>query len=93
MTNINTYQLNRHSTRLESQASAALHIMDEKEAFNAIDPAAFDSLLREYPNFVPSKLSKLDHERYDNIPELLKQRPASVSLSKNEVATLVDWKL
>ena len=67
--------------------------MDEEATFMTIDLSTFDTLLKRYPNFVPEKLSKLDQERYNTIPGVLRERTGSVWLTKDEVATLVDWKL
>ena len=67
--------------------------MDETGTFQAIETTTFDSLLKEYPGVVPEKLSKLDQERYNTIPGLLRQRTGAAWLTKDEVATLVDWKL
>lgn len=64
--------------------------MDEKEAFDRIDPSTFDTILEEYRNIVPEKLFELDNQRYNIIPEALTQQTA---LSKDQIATLVDWKL
>ena len=59
---------------------------------DTITPAIFDSILLEYPNTVPDKLTKLDQERYNTIPGSVKEKD-SPSLSKAHVITLVDWKL
>lgn len=67
--------------------------MDGKERYENINATTFGALLEEYPNVVPAKLSELDHERYDNIPNRLSQRKDPKFLTKDEVATLVNWKL
>lgn len=67
--------------------------MKDTETFEQIEPAAFDSILEQYPKVVPQKLSDLDEHRYNTIPIALKKRTDDVSLSKEEVATLVTWKL
>lgn len=67
--------------------------MKDSNAFDQIDPATIDSVLKEYPNVVPAKLSKLDDQRYNVIPTAVKKQTDDISLSKSEVATLVDWKL
>ncbi|KAK3710056.1 hypothetical protein LTR37_010487 [Vermiconidia calcicola] len=55
--------------------------MNHDEAFDTIDFNTFNALLEEYPN------------RYDAIPQLLKEREDSPCLSKAQVSSLVDWKL
>ena len=67
--------------------------MEEKECFHNIDSNTFDSLLKEYPDVVPEKLSKLDEQRYVTIPGDLEQQLGLPSVSKDQLATLVDWKL
>ena len=67
--------------------------MKHTEAFDNIDIEAFNALLEEYQNVIPSKLSDLDYQRYDAIPQMLKERKGTPSLSKAQVSTLVDWKL
>lgn len=62
-------------------------------SFEKIDPETFDYALKEYPSVVPPKLTKLDIERYETIPASLGKRAGDVHLTKDEVATLVDWKL
>ena len=58
-----------------------------------IDSTAFDELLGMYPSVVPEKLSELDEQRYDIIPGSIKKQTGSTSLTKAQVAKLVDWKL
>lgn len=67
--------------------------MKDTVTFERIEPAAFDAVLQEYPDVVPEKLSHLDDQRYNVIPTAVTNRTDGVSLSKEEVATLVDWKL
>ena len=67
--------------------------MKDTKTIEQIEPAAFDSILQEYPNVVPQKLFELDDQRYNIIPTAVEKRTGDVSLSKEEVATLVDWKL
>lgn len=67
--------------------------MEDSNAFDQIRPATVDSVLKEYPNVVPAKLERLDDQRYNIIPTAVKKRKEDVSLSKAEVATLVEWKL
>ena len=67
--------------------------MKDTEAFERIEPAVFDAVFQEYSNVVPQKVFHLDDQRYNIIPTAVKNREEDVSLSKEEVATLVDWKL
>ena len=67
--------------------------MDSSESIDAIDPATFDDLLQQYPIIVPEKLFSLDKQRYETIPDSLKQQEGPAYLTKEQVATLVDWKL
>ena len=67
--------------------------MDPIYALKTIDPATFDKIFRKYADLVPEKLLRLDKTRYITIPESLNNQPDSPSLSKDDVATLVDWKL
>ena len=67
--------------------------MDESPTINKINPATFDELLLAYPDVVPNKLSELDKQRYDVIPDSIKKQKGSPFLTKEQVATLVDWKL
>ena len=67
--------------------------MDKPQTVDVIDPATFDEILLEYSDAVPEKLSELDKQRYVIIPEIIKKQKDSRFLSKQQVATLVDWKL
>ena len=67
--------------------------MDEKHKFESIDPTTFDCLLQQYTDAVPQKLLGLDQQRYETIPRSLQEQAEPKSLSKVQVATLVDWKL
>lgn len=59
-----------------------------------ITPGTFTTVLGQYPSIVPAKLAALDEARYNSIPQRLKgSERDKPSLSKEEVATLVDWKL
>ncbi|KAK4496357.1 hypothetical protein PRZ48_012337 [Zasmidium cellare] len=62
------------------------HRIDEITVENA------QQLLTEYPAIVADKLHALDEARYNTIPTALAARDDN-SLTKQEVATLVDWKL
>jgi hypothetical protein len=67
--------------------------MDKKRAFNTITPDEFNNILAQYPSIIPDKLADLDRERYKTIPGRLEADADAPSLSKDEVATLVEWKL
>jgi len=58
-----------------------------------IQPSTFDALLQEYPDVVPEKIRILDKQRYEMIPASVREREGSPHLTKEEVTTLVDWKL
>lgn len=75
------------------QTESPVDNMKDSNAFDQIDAATIDALLKEYPNVVPAKLEKLDDQRYNIIPTAVKKRTEDASLSKSEVATLVEWKL
>lgn len=65
------------------------------EPSHRIDDITIDTvlqLLADYSTTVPNKLHVLDEARYEAIPTALAARDES-SLTKQEVATLVDWKL
>ena len=67
--------------------------MDPKYSFDTIAPAEFNALLAKYKDIVPSKLTDLDKERYFTIPDLVEELDGHERLSKDQLATLVDWKL
>ncbi|KAF2872449.1 hypothetical protein BDV95DRAFT_593824 [Massariosphaeria phaeospora] len=62
---------------------------------SAISLAAFKTILSPYPSTVSDKLKDLDTLRYDTIPASLAARKNSgdAFLQKDEVETLVEWKL
>ena len=64
-------------------------------AFDRISKDDFEQTLAQYPETVPSKLADLEEQRLSTIPAILKERKAkgNTYLTKDEVATLVDWKL
>jgi hypothetical protein len=64
-------------------------------AFDRISKADFEQTLAQYPETVPSKLADLEEQRLSIIPAALRDRKAKgeAYLTKDEVATLVDWKL
>lgn len=64
-------------------------------AFDRISSDDFDHILAQYPETVPSKLADLEEQRLSTIPSTLKERKTKgkAYLTKDEVATLVDWKL
>lgn len=63
--------------------------------FELISKDDFDEILSRYPETVPSKLADLDAQRLSILPARLREREAGgkAYLTKDEVATLVDWKL
>lgn len=62
--------------------------------YRSITPSSFTKLLHQYPSVVPAKLTDLDEERYTSIPQRLGSTKGNrAALTKDEVATLVDWKL
>lgn len=67
--------------------------MANPPTLDAIDPEAFNSLLEQYPNIVPDKLHALDEQRYDTIPQAIRDRDGPSCLTKEELVTLVEWKL
>lgn len=68
-------------------------VMGVTHGFDAIDATTFDDVLGQYPDSVPEKLSDLDAQRYESIPDIVAARRPAPFLTKEEVATLVDWKL
>lgn len=64
-------------------------------AFELISKDDFDKILSRYPETVPSKLADLEGQRLSTLPARLREREAvgKAFLTKDEVATLVDWKL
>lgn len=67
--------------------------VDESRSIETIDPATFDELLAVYPDVVPEKLSTLDKQRYEQIPDAIQKMERLKHLSKEQLSTLVDWKL
>jgi hypothetical protein len=67
--------------------------MTPKFSFELIDEEAFDSISQQYNGVIPEKLEELDEQRYNTIPAVVKDRGEDPMLSKEEVATLVKWKL
>lgn len=69
--------------------------MDSEQSFASIDVETFGSLLEEYPNVLPDKLSELDTHRYEQLPDSIASRNTidGAYLNKDELAALVDWKL
>lgn len=66
--------------------------MDPNYRIDSITKGAVQELLREYPAVVSEKLHALDEARYESIPTALASRD-NASLTKPEVARLVEWKL
>lgn len=67
--------------------------MSGDTTFEQIGEGAFYSLLQQYQDVVPKKLNALDEQRYSIIPEALNARTGDPHLLKDEVVTLVKWKL
>jgi hypothetical protein len=67
--------------------------MERRNAFSSITLKEFAATLSQYASIVPEKLRDLDEARYNTIPSRLSKEKDNNSLSKSEVATLVDWKL
>jgi hypothetical protein len=69
--------------------------MPAKFAADSISSADFGDVLSRYEKHVPSKLTDLDHLRFDVIPSTLKSRSedGQAWLEKEELQQLVDWKL
>lgn len=63
--------------------------------FDSIDRKTFDALLEQYPACVPDNLKALEEQRLHELPKVLAKRKADgkAYLNKDEVATLVNWKL
>jgi hypothetical protein len=67
--------------------------------FDTISLETFEATLSRYSSLVPEKLKELDTLRYDTIPAAFAERIAAqsgddqVSLTKDEVEKLVEWKL
>lgn len=66
--------------------------MDGNHAFDTIDRETFNALLNKYPDVVPSKLADLEEQRLVTIPSAVSSRDPKY-LTKEELATLMDWKL
>jgi hypothetical protein len=61
-------------------------------AITSITLPTFNTVLARYPTAVPDKLRALDTQRYVAIPAAVAAR-ADAHLTKEEVVTLVEWKL
>lgn len=67
-----------------------------EHAFSTIDKATFDQLLDRYEDPLSPDKDKgesLDGLRYRSIPNALKARTSDPHLKKEEVVSLVEWKL
>jgi hypothetical protein len=60
---------------------------------NAITKQTFEDVLSRYPSAAPEKLHDLDAQRYDAIPATAAKPHGREHLTKDEVVTLVEWKL
>lgn len=66
--------------------------MEPSHRIDDITVDTIQQLLTDYPTTVPAKLHALDETRYEAIPSTLAARD-ELSLTKQDVASLVDWKL
>jgi hypothetical protein len=64
-------------------------------SFQCIGHSEVSEILAQYPSLVPPKLSELEEQRWTTIPTIVAKRKmtGNAFLKKQEVATLVDWKL
>lgn len=60
---------------------------------DTISLSIFEDVLSRYASIVPEKLHALDTLRYDTIPASVLGRGQSAGLKKDEVVSLVEWKL
>lgn len=69
--------------------------MDSKHTFEHIDKATFDWALQHYqsPVSIKGQEKPLDTLRYQTIPDAVKARDDDPYLEKEELVTLVTWKL
>lgn len=69
--------------------------MDAKLLPRQISQSDFGAALARYEQLVPDKLKTLDRQRLHAIPEAYNERYAKGQklLTKDEVVTLVEWKL
>lgn len=71
--------------------------MDNEYNFDRITLETFKSLLEQYADVVDPKLVELDKGRYETIPQAVQARKAGAAsshgLTKDELTTLVEWKL
>jgi len=64
-------------------------------AFESITLDTFNEVVDQYQHVVPEKLADLEEQRFQIIPSTLTERISEgvFHLTKDEVVTLVDWKL
>ena len=69
--------------------------MANEYAAESIDKSTFNTLLDQYQDVVPQKLAELENQRLSMIPSTLGTRRSDGKpyLFKDEVVTLIDWKL
>lgn len=62
---------------------------------HAVSRVDFNNILARYQDAVPAKLHDLDKLRFESIPEKVAQRKeeSNAFLEKEEVESLVEWKL
>lgn len=67
--------------------------MEQHYHFDTISPEVFDNLLGQYPKVVPEKLAELEEQRLRIIPQSVRSRRPEAYFTKDELVTLMDWKL
>lgn len=69
--------------------------LEAQHTFQAINRTTFDRVLSHYQTSVmpPEEGEHLDNLRYKTIPDSLKARGPIPHLEKDELVTLVTWKL
>lgn len=66
--------------------------MEAEHTFDSITAGIFEDLLKQYADVVLPDLAELEHQRLQIIPDKLQERDVPY-LTKDELATLMDWKL
>nr|XP_023907967.1 uncharacterized protein LOC112019684 [Quercus suber]POF16547.1 hypothetical protein CFP56_24065 [Quercus suber] len=83
----------QHIVELRDQYMPDGYFDESKYGFTNITTETFTALLSQYSRLVPAKLKELETQRLETIPAALQQRGKDPSLTKSELATLMDWKL
>lgn len=83
------------ASAIHSQNQCQPIAMGSHYAFDHISKGDFENALSQYDGVVPSKLAELEEQRLHIIPKSLatRKKGGRAYLTKQEVATLVDWKL